>query len=118
MNDHERCLGHAQAYFNGGLAPAAAAAFTAHRDGCPACAQVLARWPHAAVVPDLAPAVLARLRPAPAVRAWWTPLAAGLCLLLLLTAFWHPERAWLRDDRAYSDTCQLTVKGGQPCCLN
>ena len=30
----------------------------------------------------------------------------------------HYERAWLRDDHGYSDTCALTQKGGQPCCLD
>lgn len=118
MNDHERCLGDAQAYFSGALAPAAEAAFAAHRNKCPGCTRVLARWPRAVAVPDLAPAVLARLRPVPVAPVWWTPLAAGLGLLLLLTAFWHPERAWLRDDRTYSDTCRPTLKGGQPWRLN
>jgi anti-sigma factor RsiW len=118
MNAHERCLGMAQAYFSGGLAPAEAAAFTAHRGACPACAQVLARWPHAAAVPDLRGPVLARLGVRPAAPAWWAPLATGLALALLLAAFWHPERAWLRDDHGYNDTCQLSQTGGQPCCLD
>jgi hypothetical protein len=45
--------------------------------------------------------VAARLRPAPprvAVPAWLAPLAASLALGLVLSAFWHPERAWLRAD--------------------
>jgi hypothetical protein len=118
MNAHERCLGQAQAYFSGALALADAEAFAAHRDACPACAQVLAAWPHAAAVPDLRAGVLAALGVPKAAPAWWAPVATGLALALLVTAFWHPERAWLKDDHGYSDTCALVQKGGQPCCLD
>ena len=119
MNAHEQCLGQAQAYFSGALSPSEAQAFTAHRDACPACAQVLAAWPHAAALPDLRAGVLAALGLRKAAPAWWAPLATGLALALLVSAFWHPERAWLRDDHGYSDTCALGAqKGVRSCCLD
>jgi len=119
MNRHERCLGLAQDYFEDRLDGGHRAEWEAHRDSCPDCAAVLARWPGAAAVPNLAPAVLAALRPAPAPRApgWLLPAASALALVLAATAFWHPERQWVRDDRDYGETCtQIQGQGGRPCC--
>jgi hypothetical protein len=130
MNSHEHCLGLAQDYYAGRLDAAARGAWESHRDACPDCRAVLERWPHAEPVPDLQRAVLAAVRPKPSGAvpartsaergpAWLVPLAAALALAVLVAAFWHPERQWLRDDeRGYGDTCQLQVKGGHPCCAD
>lgn len=118
MMDHVTCLARAQDYDAGALSAAEREAVDAHLGGCPDCRLVYARWPRTAAVPDLSGAVMAALRPARPLAwpAWATTLAGAAALLLVCTAFWHPELSWAKADLRYSDTCALVVKGGSPCC--
>jgi hypothetical protein len=55
---------------------------------------------------NLMPAVMAGLRPAQREErglAWAMPATAVLALGLLVGAFWHPERGWVKADRAFAD---------------
>jgi anti-sigma factor RsiW len=128
MNQHEDCLSRAQDYFDGRLDPGPSALWEAHRAACPDCRAVLERWPKNAAVPDFRGRVLTLTRPcapdlAPAPESrrslgWLLPLGSALAMLLLISAFWHPERQWVRDDLSYNSTCELQVQGGQACCAN
>lgn len=85
------------------LDPAKAAALRAHLDACASCAAVHAAWPAQASAPDLWPALRRRILPAPRwAPQWLTPLATGLSVALLLSAFWRPEQAWVRADQSWA----------------
>jgi len=76
-----------------------------HLASCGPCRRIAQAWPQNAEA-DLLPAVLAGLMPAQArdLRLGWAmPMAAALALGLLAGAFWHPERAWVRADKAFAD---------------
>lgn len=128
MNQHEDCLSRAQEYFDGRLEPGPSAIWEAHREACPDCRSILERWPKSVPVPDFRARVLELARPSipspePAYGArfglgWLLPLGSAFAMLLLLSAFWHPERQWVRDDLSYNSTCEIQVQGGQACCAN
>lgn len=85
------------------LDAATAAALRAHLDACGPCRQVHAAWPAEAAAPDLWPALRARILPAPRwAPQWLTPLAAGLSVALLLSAFWQPELGWVKADQTWA----------------
>lgn len=115
--DHLEALTLLDARRDGRLGPASAQALQAHLDACADCSLLASRWPSAARVaaaPDLRWRVLAALRPAPAPPGWawpaWTvPLAGAAGLLLLLTAFWRPERSWAEADRGFAATERLSA---------
>jgi len=77
----------------------------AHLANCGPCQRIAQAWPKDAKA-DLLPAVMAGLRPAQARElrlGWAMPVAAVLALGLLAGAFWHPERGWVRADKAFAD---------------
>lgn len=102
--DHFEALSHADAWAEGRLDAATGTALRAHMDACPTCRGILQQWPLQAPVPDLWPGLRERILPAPALwgPAWLTPALAAAALLLCVSAFWHPERAWLRADQAWA----------------
>jgi hypothetical protein len=77
----------------------------AHLASCGPCRRIAQAWLQDAEA-DLLPAVLAGLMPEQGrgLRLGWAmPAAVALSLALLIGAFWHPERAWVRADKAFAD---------------
>lgn len=110
--DHFEALSLADDLHAGSLPAPQAASLQAHVDACEGCRAILGQWQSAAG-PDLWPGLQARLNPRAQAwgPAWLTPALATLALLLCVSAFWHPERAWLRADRAWAYSSQA---GGRP----
>ncbi len=100
---HLETLSLADDFLSGRLPPGQEASLRAHLEACPDCRAVLRAWDPSASAPWLAARVAARLRgQGRGLPGWLAPLAAGLALLLCLSAFWHPERGWLRADHAFA----------------
>lgn len=132
--DHIEAISQLDARRDGRLEPQAALALQAHLDHCPDCRLLASRWPAAGASPDLRGRVLAELRSAPRLSprpargseadraqpwellpglwswpAWGAPLLGAAALLLLLTAFWRPERGWVEADAGFAVTERLGV---------
>jgi predicted anti-sigma-YlaC factor YlaD len=114
MMDHSEALGLLEELKRGALTPLQAARVQAHLDACPDCRVVALRWPNAAPVPPLDVRVMAQLREENAPRRAWVPsFAAAAALLLVLTAFWRPERAWVRLDEGFELRLERPAQGGR-----
>ena len=101
---HEEFIGFAGEFKQGQIQGAAGAEMQAHLDACADCARLLKAWPDSEPSPWFAPRVMAQVHQSVQSGAgqpgWLAPLAAGLAMLMLVAAFWHPERAWLRHDQS------------------
>ena len=114
MMDHSEVLGHLEEMKRGALAPLLAARVQAHLDACPDCRVVAMRWPSKPQALRLDVRVLARLREERAPRRGWVPsFAAAAALLLVLTAFWRPEKTWVRLDQGFELSAARAEQGGR-----
>ena len=103
---HAEILAKADAWRGGELPPGEKKAYGAHLKACPACRELLDKWPRVRPREGMTGRVMARLGPGTGRTGWklgLAPLAAGLAaVLLILAAFWHPERRWLDEDKYFS----------------
>ncbi len=103
---HEEILGKAEAYRAGKLNRHESADMGEHLASCAACREIIARWPTTSPRSGFTLRVMAHLEEAPSVpdmRPLWAPLAGVLLsMLLVLVAFWHPERDWVRADKSFA----------------
>lgn len=114
MMEHGEALGQLEELKRGALAPLRARQVQAHLEACPDCRWVALRWPAEPLELRLDGRVLAQLRREAAPRRIWAPsFAMAAALLLLLTAFWRPEKAWVRLDRGYDLGAGRFDQGGR-----
>lgn len=105
---HAEILSNAEDYRQGRLSGPEARAYRGHLESCPACREVVEKWPGLLPRPGFTDRVMARLAQVQDVpargRGWvFAPLAAGLAaVLLIVAAFWHPERKWLEEDKYFT----------------
>ncbi|HVZ80994.1 MAG TPA: zf-HC2 domain-containing protein [bacterium] len=105
---HSQILAQADAWRRGRLSPAEKKGMESHLKGCPACRELLAKWPEAKPREGFTGRVMARIpvrEPEKGLVPGWgfASLATGLAaVLLVLAAFWHPERKWLEEDKYFS----------------
>lgn len=105
---HAEILAKAEAWRRGELSPPEKIGIQGHLEACPACRELVEKWPEALPKPGLAGRVMSRLdeaRDIPARGRGWAfaPLAAGLAaVFLIVAAFWHPERKWLDEDKYFT----------------
>jgi anti-sigma factor RsiW len=103
--NHAEILSSMPEHLAGKGSPQQRAQVQAHLADCGPCRRIAQAWPQGAEA-NLLPAVLEGLRPAQGREmrlGWAMPAAAALSLALLAGAFWHPERAWVRADKAFAD---------------
>ena len=105
---HEEILGKMGEYRKGNLPLPEKAALERNLARCAMCRKVAGQWKDVSVPPGFATRVMARLKkeektvvlshPASwAARTGWAVAAA-----LLVAAFWHPERSWVKADRGFA----------------
>jgi len=105
---HAETLAKAEDYRQGRLSGPQTKTYRDHLESCPACRELVKKWPEGLPQPGLTGRVMARLsRPldVPASKRGWVfvPLTAGLvAVLLVMAAFWHPERKWLEEDKYFA----------------
>lgn len=101
---HEDILSLADDYVSGRLNRKTQKRLQNHLDTCEDCRGVIQAWDLQAPVPALKTQVMAALREQarPGWRPWWATLASATALLLLVTAFWQPERAWVKADKGFA----------------
>lgn len=105
---HAEILAKAEAWRRDGLSRPEQSDFMGHLKACPACREMIENWPKAVPMEGLAFRVMARLstRTDAPIRhrsLRIAPLAAGLAaVLLIVAAFWHPERKWLEEDKFFA----------------
>ena len=103
---HEEILGKAEAYRAGTLDRTESAEMGEHLASCPTCREIVAKWPVASPREGFTQRVMANLEKAPSAPAWRPVLApmAGLLvsMALVLVAFWHPEKDWIRADKGFA----------------
>jgi hypothetical protein len=101
---HEEFLAHILEYREGGLAPPDRAAWEAHRASCGSCRGIAMRWTDAKVPAGFSVRVMARvsLGKEKFASGWMIRTGWAVAAALLVAAFWHPEKSWVRADRAFS----------------
>ena len=65
---------------------------------------IAGRWRDEDVSADFQARVMARI-PAPReieTSGWMFRTGSAVAAALLVAAFWHPEKSWVRDDRAFA----------------
>ncbi len=101
---HEEFLANITDYREATLAPSARADWEAHRASCGSCREIAERWRDEEVPAGFPARVMARI-PAPAEKetsSWMIRTGWAVAAALLVAAFWHPEKSWVRDDRAFA----------------
>ena len=105
---HEEVLGRMAEYREGSLNPAERAALEGHLADCGPCRKLAKRWKDEMPSEGFISRVMARLgetdrKDLRLVRAGWA-LRTGwaVAAALLVAAFWHPEKSWVKADRAFA----------------
>ena len=112
--EHLEVLGLLEDLKRGRLEPAHAVQMNAHLEGCPDCQALALRWPAEPLALRLDLRVLAQLREEARPARWvWAPsVAAAFAVILVVSAFWRPEHAWVRLDKGF-DLRVSQTKGGR-----
>ncbi len=116
---HAEILAKAEAYRRGELSPEEKNWFSDHLKACSACLELVDKWPLDHLPREgMTGRVMTRLSQERDALAQnralrFAPLAAGLAgVLLLLAAFWHPERRWLEEDKFFARFDHHGAAGG------
>jgi hypothetical protein len=104
---HEEFLAVREAHRRGELAPREKAAWEKHRAACGLCRKLDERWPEAESPARFTAGVLERLKIAESLKPRLAPVWAfrfgwAAAAALLVAAFWHPEKDWIRADRSFA----------------
>jgi anti-sigma factor RsiW len=109
---HEEVLGKMSDYRKGLLEPAERSVIERHLSYCELCRTLAARWRLETPAGDFSIRVMARLREGqdlPISRRekvirpiWWTRTGWVVAAALLVAAFWHPERSWVKADHSFA----------------
>jgi hypothetical protein len=101
---HEEFLGKIPEYREGTLDSSDRADWEAHRTSCNLCREIEHRWTTVDVPANFPAHVMGRIptrvKKMPSgwvIRTGWAVAAA-----LLVAAFWHPEKSWVKADRAFA----------------
>ena len=113
---HEEIIGKFREYRMGALPPRESAEISSHLENCEHCAMLFDRVPEAIPAADFTARVMANLEREPAMV--FSPWRQGFSQLgftaaaaaLIIAAFWHPERSWVRQDKYFA----LFNNSGQP----
>ena len=104
---HEEIIGRLSEYRSGSLGREERTRVRRHLQTCAHCRTLYQGWPDGRPSPGFAGRVMGRLEEGNglSLRApgrWWVPLTGtAVAAVLIIAAFWHPERSWLKADRYF-----------------
>jgi anti-sigma factor RsiW len=106
---HEEILSQIGEFRRGELPAGEAAAVERHLASCSACRQVAARWKDVPVPAGFAQRVMDRLgaSESPVKTPFWrlvVPVLETAAAVMIVAAFWHPERSWVNSDKSFAYT--------------
>jgi hypothetical protein len=104
---HEELLGKAGEYLRAELSPPEMSEIARHLKTCAYCRSLVDGWAHAPAPPGFTEGIMTGLAEQPRRAFWaWREMAATLgtvaAAILILVAFWHPERDWVKADKSFA----------------
>ncbi len=111
---HERIVSQLADYRHGRLSEDREAQVRRHLGSCASCREVANRWVEAPVPAGFARRVMAGLGTAEPPREadlwrWAIPALGAAAMVMVLAAFWHPERSWVEADKSFAFTDRVTA---------
>ena len=106
---HEEILSKIGEFKRGDLPADESAAVKRHLVSCSSCRQVASRWKDVPVPPGLAQGIMDRLGKSEprVVTPFWrllVPVLETAAAVMIVAAFWHPERTWVNSDKSFAYT--------------
>jgi anti-sigma factor RsiW len=106
---HEKILSQIGEFRRGALPASESAAIKRHLASCVSCREVAKRWKNVSVPPGFAQGVMDRLGASESSvkTSFWrlvVPVLETAAAVMIVAAFWHPERTWVDADRSFAYT--------------
>jgi len=102
---HEEMIGKFSEYRDGSLGRGDRVRVRRHLQTCLHCRTLYQSWPEGGPPLGFADRVMDRLGKGSSLQApsrWWVPLTGtAVAAVLVIAAFWHPEKSWLKADHYF-----------------
>jgi hypothetical protein len=110
---HEEILSQIGDFCRNKLPADKSAAIERHLVSCASCRKVAERWKDVSVPMNFSQRVMDRLgaTESPVKTPFWrlvVPLLETAAAVMIVAAFWHPERSWVNSDRSFAYTDQTS----------